>query len=360
MIVRPNLLLYERLTRDANQFVADITRYAPNWVRSTRAIGGYWTGDFSIPPDTMTVHEMIAFYNANLGRRVVEMTGSIISWEGEIAEMDLTLGGVTYRRTLNPERWHNRVKVHYTDNSTSEPTATGWAENENSVNQYGESEYVDVVGDHYTSSSAEALRDRRLAENAYPIPVPVGAVSRAKRELGEPPSLRVICEGFVFSINRRYRESDTAAAAISTQITTLVGESEFVTAGSIDTNSDTVAISCSEVSTRLWDLIDEFIAMGDTSGNRWVGGVMAGRKFDYRQAETTVTHSWHNGRLYDKANVPVLPSMIKPDIIVHNSDAPKGETPPGGNLWSNPQNFYIEEVEFIYPDQYRLTPYRGV
>ena len=154
--------------------------------------------------------------------------------------------------------------------------------------------------------------------------------------------------------------SNTAAAAISTQITTLVGESEFVTAGSIDTNSDTVAISCSEVSTRLWDLIDEFIAMGDTSGNRWVGGVMAGRKFDYRQAETTVTHSWHNGRLYDKANVPVLPSMIKPDIIVHNSDAPKGETPPGGNLWSNPQNFYIEEVEFIYPDQYRLTPYRGV
>lgn len=359
-MITPSLLLYGRLSQDTTSFMMDLTRYAQNWVRSTRAIGGYWVGDFSITSEEMSLPEMTQFYNTLLGCRVVELTGGVITWEGEIAEMDLTLGGMTYRRTLNPERWHNRVKVHYTDNSSGSATATAWDENESSAKKYGESEYVDVVGDHYTSSSAQALRDRRLAENAYPVPVPVGALSMADRDAKTPPSLHVICEGFVYSINRRYRESDTAAAAISTQITTLVGESEFVTAGSIDTNSDTVAISCSEVATRLWDLLDEFIAMGDTSGNRWVGGVMAGRKFYYRQAETQVTHHWHDGQLYDASGVLIEPPFIKPDIIVHVGDAPVGETPPGGGEWNNPQNIYVEEVEFIYPNQFRLIPYRGI
>jgi hypothetical protein len=188
----------------------------------------------------------------------------------------------------------------------------------------------------------------------------VGALVMAERGMREPPSLHVVCEGYVFSMNRRYRESDTAAAALSTQIATLVGESEFVTAGSIDINSDTVAISCSEVATRLWDLIDEFIAMGDISGSRWVGGVLTGRKFYYHPAETQMTHFWHDGLLYDTSKILIEPPFIKPDIIVKVGDAPKGETPPGGGPWSNPQNVYVEEVEFIYPDRFRLIPYKGI
>ena len=355
-----NLLLRERAKAGTDTYINNITSLARDWQRTTRAIGGYWLGDFIVGLDTLSQMDMIRFFEQYLGCKVIEKTSGIVTWEGEIAEMDLTVDDITYRRTLNPERWHNRVKVHYTDNTSSNATETAWAENSDSIDVYGESEYIDVVGDHYTSASAEALRDRRLTENAYPIAVPTGMAAQGTRTERDAPSLHVICQGYVFSMNRQYRETDTAAAAMSTQITTLVGESEFVTAGSIETNSDTVAISCSEVATRLWDLIDEFIAMGDTSGNRWAGGVYNGLKLDYKQAETSVTHYWRDGQLVDKRSKPVMPSIIRPDIIMQISSSFTGIIPPGGYVWSNPQNIYIEEVEFIYPDQFRLIPYQGI
>jgi hypothetical protein len=158
-------------------------------------------------------------------------------------------------------------------------------------------------------------------------------------------------------MNRRFRESDTAAANVSAQISTLVGESEFVTAGYIGVNTLSVPISGAEIAFRLWDGISQMIEMGDGSGNRWVGGCYAGRKFRYQQAETTITHRWVQGRLLDLASTPIRPTMIRPDIIVALKDVPFGVLPPGGSAWDNPRNVYIEEAEFIAPDQYRLVPF---
>lgn len=352
-----NLSLFHRLAASTGSMTYDnIMRHATGWQRTTRALGGYWLGNFSVnAEDGLTANDLIDFFTTHIGNRIVEKTAGIVTWEGEISQMDLTLDGVTYRRTLDTEYWHNKVKVSYTDNATGNATATAWAENESSSELYGEGCYIDVVGNNYDATAATAARDRRLTENAFPKPLPASGMAFGMG--AEQDGLQVYCSGFVLSMNRRYRESDTAAAAISTQISTLVGESEFVTAGSIESNSMSVPISCAEIPSRLWDVVEDMILMGDTSGNRWIGGVYNERRFNYKLAETEITHYWRGGTLVDRAGVPVIPSLVKPNIIVQVSSAPVGTLPPGGNVFDNPKNIYVEEVEFQAPNMYRLIPH---
>jgi len=295
---------------------------------------------------------MVNIFGNSIGRRIVEKTYGLISWEGEITQMDLTVGGVTYRRTMDCERWHNKVKTEYTDNATSVATATAWSDTAASSDIFGESCYIDVVMDNYDATSAAALRDRRLTENAFPKPVPVSGLSVGGSK--PPDSLHIYCSGYVMSMNRRFRESDTAAAALDTQITTLVGESEFVAAGTLDSNAMTAPISGSEIPFRLWDGVEDLVLMGDGSGNRWIGGVYGERKFDYKQAATSVTHYWRDGKLVNALGGDIIPSMLKPNMIVQVSTNVNNVSISGSNVWDDPKNIYIEEVEFTMPNKYRL------
>lgn len=345
------LLLYERLAIDPTAFWQNITTIARGWRRSTRAVGGFWMGDFTVAAEDLNPPEMIVFYNTCLGKRIVEKTGSITTWEGEIVEMVLTLGGVQYRRTLHPNLWHNKVKARY-----GAGAETAWSEKTESSDFYGESGFIDVLSIDHDATSAAATRDRRLTKYAYPRSrVAGGLVSGGEQGLSER-SLSVVCTGYVFSMNRRFYESDSASAAISSQITTLVGASEFVTAGQIEVNSTAMPITCAGMGAPLWDLARALIEAGDSSGNDWVGGCYEGREFDYEQAETAVTHYWKNNRLYDISNSPLEPSMVKPNIIVQISGLLSTITPPGGSLVDNPRNVYIEEIEFVAPDILRLIP----
>lgn len=348
-----NLLLYERPAR-SEAFVGNITRHLPDWQHDIRAVGGFWVASGTITEATMNAVAMRDFYDQSIARRVKEWTAGITSWEGEVSQMELTLDGKTERRSLSKELWHNRVKCTFTDYLLGTQSATVWGVNTSSSGMYGGSEYIDTVSDIYDNTSASAAADVRLAEYAYPRSRPAGGLA-SKGGNGGENSLRIYCQGFVASMNRRYRSTDIAAGAVSDQISTLVGNSEFVTAGRISTNSMTVPVTTSDISQRLWELIEELVLMGDENANKWVGGVYGGRKFHYEQAETAVTHYWRNGTLFDKNWAPVWPSLIKPNIVVQIF-GPSSGVPAGGTTLDDPRNVWIEEVEFIAPDQYRLIP----
>jgi len=346
-----NLLLYERLAIDPTNYRDNITYLAQDWQRTICAVGGYGLGDFSIGQDQLTRGEIVDFYNRAIGWRVVEMSYGFTTWEGRISQLRLTIDGAEFTRSLDPENWHNNVAVRYP------PTITDWAQNASSISLYGESCYVDSVGSPYAAVAAEARRDRRLAEYAYPRSRATGGLASARESKGV--RLDVLCAGYVFTLNQRYRLTDTAPANLSTQVGVLVGESEFVTAGTIATNALQVPISTEGIPTRLWDLIEELIGMGDDTGADYVGGVYAGRKFDGGAAATTVTHHWRNGVLYNGTDNPILPTHIKPNIVVELVHAPRSQTVPGGGVKEKPNRIYIEQVEFIAPDAYRLTPRYG-
>lgn len=345
-----NLTLYGRAVQTTTAQEWNITRHATDWRRTIRAIGGFWQGDFTLTTETLRLESLVEVFNHWLGRRIVEESGLTTTWEGEIVYMRLSLGNLSFERSLDPQRWHNRVKVVWGGGETAWATDTY-----NSANMYGDSEYIEQGPATLTSTTAEALRDRLLGRDAWPRSWASGGLTLDASATGEA-TLYVQCAGYVFSMNRRFRETDISAAAISTQIGTIVGLSEFVTAGRMDTNSTQSAVVLAGTPMRLWDIVRELISMGDSSGNDWVGGVYAGRKFTYHQAESSITHNWANGRLYDKGGTRVPPTTMRPDTIVHLNEVPFITNPWASGVLDNPLNVYVDEVEFQAPDQLSLIP----
>lgn len=342
------LRMYERVTRSTSAYIWDLTKLAPDWSRTIRARGGFFQGDFTISAEAMHLTNLVGIFNNAIGRRIVETTGSITTWEGEIVYMRLQLGDITYERTLDADRWHNRVKVQWGGGETE------WEEEATSVGSYGESELIVQGSAAYDAAAAEGYRTKLIARDAWPRSWASDGLSTAQGPQ-QPPALYVQCAGYVFSMNRRYRETNIAAANISTQVSTLVGLSEFVSAGVINTNTTQAAVILSGTPMRLWDAIVELIEMGDDPGNEWVGGVYADRKFNYQAAETAITHEWRGGRLYQKGGADVQPTMLRPNIIVHLADVPAIATA-RSVLLDDPRNVYIDEVEFAAPDQFTLVP----
>jgi hypothetical protein len=293
-------------------------------------------------------NQMTDIYNTAMAQRIVARAYGLITWEGEIVELVLPLDGIDYTRSMDTEAWQNKVKARYAAGETAYSETTG------SSDIYGESVYIDVLGGTADATSAAGRRDRRLTENAYPRSRPSGGFAFGAGGQPRRNQLRITAAGYVFSMNRRYQELDLAAAAISSQISTLVGNSEFVTAGRIDSNATTKAVSVTGIPMRLWNLIEELIEDGDSSGNQYAGGVYGGRKFNYNLAETAVTHFWRDGKLLDLAGVPVHPALVRPDIIVRISNAPFGTLSPGAAVKDDTKNAYINAVEFIAPNGYRL------
>jgi hypothetical protein len=343
-----SLLLFDRLAQ-GTAYRGNVTQHLPNWQRTTRSEGGYWMGDGTITPDTMGRSEMTDLYNSSIGRRLVETTYGIVTWEGEIVDMTLALDGKRYNRTLNTEKWHNRIKVRYGGSETA------WSEDTDSSDIYGESGFIESSTFDYDSTGAVAARDRRLTKGAFPRSREEGGLS-SQVSNQEPSSLHIQCAGYVFSMNRRYYEANLAPVDLDVQIATLVAASEFVASGRLEENTTDLAVFAAEYPGRIWDLILHLIQAGDTSGNDWTGGVYADRLFNYEQAETAVTHYWRGGRLLDLGGVPVPPSMITPNIIVQLSNSPAAITPPGGATIDNPKNVLISEVQFRAPNQFTLIP----
>jgi len=236
---------------------------------------------------------------------------------------------------------------------------TAWSENTGSSDIYGESQYIEVLPEECYAATAEASRDRRLSEYAYPRSMSSGGLAYDGSGGGSQGDgeLVVTCAGYVFSMNRRYYETNVEPLAVSTQIRTLVAASEYVTDGGIASNAKLIALTGDDMAFKLWDGIESMIHLGDGS-DRFVGGVYEGRLFRYDVAETAMLYEWRNGRLRYVTGQRVPPTFIRPDIIVRRQ-APLRIAPPGATEIGNPTRAYVTECEFIAPRNYRLTTDAG-
>jgi hypothetical protein len=344
------LYLYDRPAQ-GTQVRANLTNLLDNWQRRKRANGGFHTGKFSIQNRGML--DLTDFYNTWIGMKIVERTFGIISYEGIIWQLDLIKNGVNYRRTLNPESWHNQIIVRYTD-AAGEAQATAAASNTDSQGIYGVMEYHYILGTA-SDNGATAHRDRALVNHAWPESRMVGGVEVG----GIKPNfsrdgLYITVAGFSATLNWRL-DANSGTSGASSLINTQVGYSEFVTAGRIETNSLSTSYDNTTIPQRRGDLIDSIVKQGDSSGNLWKGGVYANQEFIYEQLPTTVDYVLQRGQLLSLANTPVELPLVPPGFYVRDTNAPRGVQPPGtSNIWDDPQVHYCDEVEFIWPDQLRL------
>lgn len=351
------LELHPRATRStgANSltFLGDLTAVAQGWRRSSRAIGGYWLGSFILSQEDMTRAELQEFYNLNIGCRLVERTFGMKSWEGYIAEMRYTQDGSEFGISLWPETFCNRVVVYYSDDVGSRQV-TAQADNADSQAEFGAcTRRVSVAGT--TAAGATALRDRILAEYAWPRSRERGSLAITGEALSPvPDQLEVTVAGYWGTLNWGYRATSGTDAA-STLVSALVGASEFVTAGRVETNALSVRIDCYPLPRRRGDLIEEVTQQGDSSGNLWKCGVYSGRELVYEQAPAVARYQHRAGELLDITGAPVVLSMMEPGFLVHNANAPVGWAQPGvSSAWDDPQVSYCDEIEFIAPDELLL------
>ncbi len=270
---------------------------------------------------------------------------SIACWE----DLELTEDGWTgthLTKTPTSYKVYNRLLA-------GRRTDTGWSENTDSSGEYGRMEYIATLGSA-TVHSATLLRNRHLTEFAWPRSRMVGGISVPGAQASAQDRLLVLVGGFWHTLNWRYR-STSRLGSCSSLITTLVGESEFVTAGRIETNALAVTVDCEPNPQRLGDLIESVINFGDEGDDVWQGGVYGGRELRYEEAPTTVKYYLQSGRLVDAGGVAVLPPLLEPGFLLRNSDAPMTWQPPGtSSVWDDPQVAYVDEVEFIAPDKLKL------
>ena len=345
-----SLVLYDRPAEGTNARY-NLNGIFSNWRRTKRAIGGYHTGSFEVVG--LGMPQLTDFYNTWIGMKIVENTFGITSYEGIVWQLDLVKNGVNYRRTLNPNYWHNFVTVYYTDGD-GDQQIIATSSNNDSIAIFGRMAYIYTVGGA-SAAGATALQARALVDYAWPKSRTVGSVS-----VGEPSPLSsgdglyVTTVGFSTTLNWRYKSSYTFSAA-NAMISTLVGTSEFVTAGRVETNALSVIVDGSMIPIRAGDAIEDVISQGDASGNVWKGGVYAGQKFIYEATPTTIDYILRDGALYDKAGVKVDPALINPGFYIRDTNAPMGMQPPGtSNIFDDPQVSYCDEVEFLWPDTLRL------
>jgi hypothetical protein len=470
--MRPSLVMLDTV-KSGGAFIADVTGRMTGWRRSIRATGGFWSGRADY---LGTREDLLDMYLNGIGRQIKEQASGMITWEGFVAEMTLTMDGQTYSRSLLETS--NAVRVIYqkigsnlfTDGSAESTlwaavgtpstrelstawasegikschlvtdaageggqvqtgitlasgyqyllrmtlnvvagdwtvgvykvsdntllaamtslgtglqtldfafdntyagtvyvnvtaAATGaevycdsavlqvgpyqaqtkWYEDADSQADYGRIEEIVLTGG-MTDATATALGQKTLYEKAWPRSRPPERITVGQRR-EDKLSLTVL--GHVFTLAWRYvRNGGTDGAG--THIGTLVGESEFITAGIVDSNTLSVQIPDRDP-VRLWDGIAQVIAAGDSSGNRWKGGVYAGKTFHYEQASTTAEYIFSGGRLLYPSGVEVAPWFALPGLV-KMSDAPMGPGQITGRAEDDPRYVYMTEVEYVAPD----------
>ena len=223
-------------------------------------------------------------------------------------------------------------------------TETGYKEDTDSQSEYGlieEALLRAALSD--TAANNEALTE--LNKRAWPRTLPPDSVT-VREAISEQDRLQLLVHGYSHTLPNRYARRFGAANA-NTHVTNLITDSEFITAGIVETNAMSYKID-ERAPLRVWQVLRDILLSGDVSGNRWVGGVYAGRKFDYRQADTIIAYHYRGGKLYNAAGGEIEPWFVLPGLV-RLDDAPIGPSQVSGDTADDPRVVFIEEVEFAAP-----------
>jgi len=350
-----SLNLFQRVTRNTTglAYTGDLTYHALGWKRSSRAVGGYWSGSFQLSSETLSKAELDNFYNNMLGTRLVETAYGMTSWEGMIWQMDYHQRGSIFRRTLDKELFHNRIAVWYSDDIGNR-AKTAQANNTASQEEYGICSLVVSLGGA-NAAAATAMRTTLMSAHEWPRSREVGTLTIGEGDRPSNDYITVTVGGYWQTLNWVYRIS-TITDTPNAIFTALLAAAEFVSEGRIEANTDVVRLDCFPIPLQFGDAMERVINFGDSGGFVWQGGVYADRKFNYEKAPQAWEYQYRDGRLLDKAGQDVPFPLLEPGFLLFNAAAPMGGEPPGTVWpWNNSRYRYVEEVEFVAPDEIRLS-----
>jgi hypothetical protein len=186
-----------------------------------------------------------------------------------------------------------------------------------------------------SDSAANAWRDTYLAKHATPRALPPENYTTDSAEDG----LFITLYGYALTTRNKYVTPSRAEA--STQVDTIVGAAEFVTADIIEKNTLDYTID-DYAPIRALEALDDICLAGDASGNRWIWGVYGTRGLQYSQAPDQLSYRLTGGRLFDVNGHLVNGWEATPGYCLLE-DMPGAPDPVNGVLGDNPRVIYIEE-----------------
>lgn len=216
---------------------------------------------------------------------------------------------------------------------------TGWYENTDSQAEFGVIEDI-LLEAGLSNSAANALAAAELQKRAWPKTYPPDEIdpSSVKKD-----KLSITFLGYVHTM--RFTHSLLSGTDdANTLIASLVGEAEFVDAGTVQANTLQYQIADVEA-IRVWDQIVEIVLAGDDDGDRWECGVKADKLFYYNEASTAPIARMRNGDIISITGGPIEPWFAVPGLVAID-DLPLGPGPISGEGEDDPRNAYVEEVEF--------------
>jgi hypothetical protein len=142
-----------------------------------------------------------------------------VRWWGFIFEIQVALGNVSYGLSL--ATMTNRAAVAYTSKSSKQQTrkTTAWAQDQTSVDTYGQKEVVLSAGTNLSDAAAATLRDSVIAQTKLPQ-----AEIRVQTS-GTPRTATVTCHGWYDVLSWKYftrSAADGSKEQTTDQITYLI------------------------------------------------------------------------------------------------------------------------------------------
>lgn len=334
---RPSLMLFREPWLNES-FLENVSQNPSiRWRRSYRRQGGFWVGTLEIPADRRVPIEELerVWFSGGLMKRFREATGSAVTWEGVVWEVEITRDGVKRSRSV-ADVWNATRVIGVDENGDS--LDTGWYTNQASINRYLRRELILTI-DQATSAQAVAEAQNILVESAEAWP--------QRKQFGKDleDGLVVTVVGDVFTGNNRYVSVAVpgSTGAASTHISSiLTTDCDLLKPTSIATNSVTIYTGY-DIPVRAWDKILELTEMGD--GTRpYAITVGLGGQVAYGPASNSPKYLWRGKkRGFGYTGGEIDPWAARTGVL-RDETTPPGAPLPGSFLLSR-QDEWLAEVE---------------
>lgn len=327
------------------------------------AFGGFWSAKFSISGKQ---GEIDWWLQNGLGLHVEiydEQTGVV--WEGFVDRLSGNVGSLSF--SLGPlTDIANRVRLVYStiyvDADTGETVLgererTDWANDTDSQARWAIIPKI-LSSAGSTADNAEDMRDRFLAERAWPR-------SMSRRWSSQTPgqsSVTVECLGYVHFLNYPYYSTTTGTQGLSVKLAAILTynpNSSWLTFDTrhLDTNTGIVVPAYEQKDRIALTLIKDIVARGDSNYNRWLFGVYENRRVYYQQAPDTIGYyqrlSDGNVRVDTQSGGSVLYWNVRPGAWVFFPDFLTGATEKA-DLRADHRAMFVESSNFMDPDELTL------
>lgn len=335
-------------------WIRNITTIQSNYSHSISAFGGYDMASFNVDTNVTDLEDWLE--NGLMRHIVVYDEAQNVMWEGFVNRVSVSYGPLVISRGPALDI-ANRVKVVYStvDTSITPPavgvrTSTAVTNDTTSQTRYGIFQATLSAGGA-TAANALQIRNTYIAEHRNPSTTTSLSLAESRTV-----SVNVECLGYQYLLNYIYTNTSTGTSTASAKITAILAanpNASTVPFSVLGLSANSLAVPTYENDdTKAMEIIKGIVALGDSSDNRWLFGIYAGRTASYNIAPSDVSYvqrvTTQEIVTETASGVKVFPWNVLPGKWMFVPDFLIGKPQPSIKR-EDPRFIFIESVTYTAP-----------